>query len=243
VIDSPYQQLNYRTKVIAGKTGVKMAEIMALTGILGALLIGAISPGPSFVLVSRVAVASSRNEALFASLGMGVGGALFACMALLGLATLLNEVPWLYLGLRIIGGGYLVYLGWRIWITAKQPFDAPAQQSRTNTFTTVPAARSHPRTKAFVLGLVTQVSNPKTAIVYASIFASLMPADPSLWMLYAIPPLVFAVEAGWYALVAHLFSRRRAKLTYLRSKTWIDRTAGFVLASLGGKLIADSIRP
>lgn len=57
-----------------------MQELTALFGIAMALAIGAASPGPSFVMVARMAVSSSRADGLFASLGMGAAGlSLLAC--------------------------------------------------------------------------------------------------------------------------------------------------------------------
>ncbi|MDF3887584.1 LysE family transporter, partial [Cupriavidus basilensis] len=79
----------------------------------GALALGAVSPGPSFVMVARAAIARSRADALHMALGMGLGGVVFAAAALLGLKLLLAAVPWLYMAMKVGGGLYLVYLGVR----------------------------------------------------------------------------------------------------------------------------------
>lgn len=208
-----------------------MSEIAALMSIVGAIFLGAISPGPSFVLVSRIAVTASRTDGFAAALGMGLGGAAFGILAVLGLSALLSQVEWLYLALKLIGGAYLVYLGYRIWKGASEPLAVPEEG----------AFRSTSLFRSFGVALVTQVSNPKTAIVYASIFAALLPASPPLWMLAALPPLIFVVEAGWYAAVALAFSDRRPRSVYLRSKLWIDRTAGAVIGILGLRLISESV--
>ena len=88
-----------------------MDTTLAILSIAGAITLGAISPGPSFVMVARTAVASSRADGLAAALGMGVGGVIFAAAALLGLHVVLTAVPWLYLGLKVLGGAYLLFLG------------------------------------------------------------------------------------------------------------------------------------
>ena len=77
-----------------------MSAFLILSGILGALLLGAMSPAPSFVLVSRIA-AGSRGDGLAAALGMGIGSAVFADLALFGLVAVLMQVEWLYLALRV----------------------------------------------------------------------------------------------------------------------------------------------
>jgi threonine/homoserine/homoserine lactone efflux protein len=61
--------------------------------------------------------------------------------------------------------------------------------------------------RSFWLALATQLSNPKTAVVYASVFVPLALSAPS------------------------------PRAAYLRSKTWIDRAAGTVMALLGLRLI------
>ena len=208
-----------------------MSTSLALLGILGALLVGAVSPGPSFVLVSRISLKSSRRDGLAAALGMGVGGAIFATLALLGLVTLLLQVAWLYLVLRVLGGLYLVYLGIRIWRGATEPLDVPDAG----------APRPSTTLRSFALGLVTQLSNPKTAIVYASIFAALLPAPAPAWLYLALPPLVLALECLWYAVVAVAFSAQRPRSAYLRSKAWLDRTAGIVIGLLGARLVSETL--
>jgi threonine/homoserine/homoserine lactone efflux protein len=209
-----------------------MSDTAALVGILGALLLGAISPGPSFVLVSRIAITASRRAGLAAALGMGLGGAFFGALALLGLSALLAQVAWAYAVLKLLGGAYLLYLAYRIWRSAGRPLALPeAGAERGGSFLA-----------SLALGFVTQVSNPKTAVVYASIFAALLPASPPAWMLLALPLLLFLVEAGWYALVALAFSASHPRALYLRAKAWIDRATGLVLGALGLRLIVETVR-
>lgn len=204
---------------------------MVLLAICGALGVGVVSPGPSFVMVARTSVAASRADGLAAALGMGVGGALFAVLALAGLQLVLAAVPWLYLVLKVGGGAWLAYLGWRIWRSARAPLamDGPGGAR---------AARRPVRSLA--LGFVTQVSNPKTALVYASVFAALLPPAMPFAATLALPPLVFVIEAAWYALVAMALSSAAPRAAYLRSKRWIDRIAGGVLTLLGIKLVSSA---
>ena len=203
---------------------------IAIVAILGAVLIGAISPGPSFVLVARTAVAVSRSDGVATALGMGLGGLIFAAAALLGLQVVLAAVPSLYLGLKIAGAAYLIYLAVRLWRGAGAPIAAPD----------VAPGRLSSGWRSFALGLATQLSNPKTAVVYASIFTALLPADQPPWLAAVVLPSIFAIEAGWYAIVAVAFSSERPRRGYLRSKRWIDRAAGAVMGLLALKLIWDA---
>lgn len=208
-----------------------MQEHTAILGILAALAIGAASPGPSFLVVARLAVSSSRGDGLYAALGMGVGGLTFACLSLLGLHGLLLAVPSLYVVLKVLGGLYLVYLGIRIWRGAGRPLAGSDIGSSTGVQTA---------TRSFALGLMTQISNPKAAIVYASVFAAFLPATPTVVFNLCVVGLVFVIEAGWYSFVAVALSSERPRYIYLRYKTSIDRTAGAVMIALGLRLATSS---
>ena len=209
-----------------------MNNLALIVGITGTLAVGAISPGPSFLLVARTAVTASRANGLAAALGMGVGGTLLALVSLSGLQILLATVPWLHLALKLAGGAYLLYLGWRIWRSTAQPLTLDARAA--------PAAASLWR--SFGTGLVTQLSNPKTAIVYASVFTAFLPAAFSLSLALVLALLVFLVETLWYATVALALSSSAPRAWYLQFKQRIDRAAGAVMAGLGIKLLL-SARP
>ena len=202
------------------------AGMLAMTA---ALTLGAMSPGPSFLLVARTALAISRPAGLAAALGMGIGGVLFALLALLGLMALLNAVPVLYLALKLCGGGYLLYLGYRIWRGATQPLALDTSPATDGSCW-----------RAFWLGLGTQVSNPKTAIVYTSIFASLLPRDVPVAILVGLPVLIFFIEFIWYSLVTLVLSAPAPRKRYLAAKHYVDRAAGGIMALLGIKLMTQA---
>lgn len=204
-----------------------MQQLAALAGIVGALSVGVVSPGPSFVLVARTAVSQSRGDGVCAALGMGIGGAFFASCALLGLQAVLAAVPAVYLALKALGGLYLCWLATRIFRGARSPLAMQSPQER----------RGAARLRSFGVGLSTQLSNPKTAIVYASVFAAFLPAQFSLVFAFALLAAVFSVETLWYAVVAVSLSAQRPRNLYLSAKAWVDRLAGTVLFALGVKLV------
>lgn len=211
-----------------------MQDVSALAATAAALSVGVVSPGPSFVLVARTSIASSRSEGVAAAFGMGTGGLSFAVAALLGLHGLLLAVPAVYLGLKVAGGLYLAYLGIQIWRGSRQELAVLVASADF---------RSDTMMRAFRLGLTTQLSNPKTAIVYASVFAAFMPEQPTTAFIVALALTAFAIETGWYCLVAVVLSAERPRQAYLRFKSGVDRLAGGVMVALGLRLVASAIRP
>jgi threonine/homoserine/homoserine lactone efflux protein len=162
---------------------------------------------------------------------MGVGGFIFASIAVAGLTALLMQLAWLDILLRVAGGAYLLWLGIKIWRGAADPIEID----------TDPAAHPGSFWSAFVRALLVQLANPKTAVFYASMFAAMLPASAPLWVLVALPPLLFCTEFVWYAIVAFAFSSSGPRSVYLRTKQWIDRAAGAVVGALGLKLMFEGM--
>jgi len=206
-----------------------MDTFTTLLAIAATLGIGAISPGPSFVYVAQNAVARSRNHGLVTALGTGVGAAIFALLALLGLQAFLLAVPVAYTALKIVGGIYLLWLAYKIIRHSREPLSmgkiSVGEKSLLATFRD---------------GLFTQLSNPKTAVVFASIFTALLPREIPAYYYIALPVISFIIDAGWYSLVTIALSTERSRNVYIRFKTVIDRVAGSVMALLGLKLIISS---
>lgn len=206
-----------------------MDIIISYLGILGVLSLGIMSPGPSFVLVARTSVAVSRRNGLTTAIGMGLGSAVFASLTLLGLQAVLLSVPPLYMLLKVLGGIYLIYLAIVIWRNSRQSVELKSASKN-----------SADLYKSFKLGLITQLSNPKTAIFYGSIFAALLPPNlPDITLLILVSTIFF-LEAGWYSLVAFVLSSKTPRQIYLNLKQVLDRLASGVIGVLGLKLIYDA---
>lgn len=202
----------------------------SLIAIAAVLVIGVMSPGPSFIYVARNAVVYSRLHGLVTALGTGVGAATFSLMAMLGLQQFLNAVPELFIAMKIFGGVYLIWLAVKIFRTASSPL----------TLSVNPNADNKSLWKTFRDGLFTQLSNPKTAIVFASIFTALLPAEIPTAYYSVVPAMSFIIDAGWYSLVALLLSAERPRKVYLRIKGQVDRVSATILSFLGCKLIISS---
>jgi len=204
-----------------------MQTYMSLIAITGALAAGAVSPGPSFIFVARNAISLSRRHGFATALGMGSGALIFSVIAILGLHAVFSAVPVTFWLLKIVGGGYLVFLAAKILLSARKPLQA-LESNRTATFSPW---------RAYIFGLFTQLSNPKTAIVFAGVFSALLPQNIPPYFYAVIPLVTFCVDAGWYSIVAFVLSSEKPRKAYLRFKTVIDSTAGCVMGFLGLKLI------
>ena len=203
-----------------------MESFWILGSIAAALLLGAMSPGPTSIYVAKNSIAISRKHGLFTALGTGFGAAIFGLLAVLGLQAFLLAVPSAYLALKICGGLYLLWMAFKIIKHAKEPIETGDASSSQISLR-----------RAFTTGLITQLSNPKIAIVLASIFTALLPKEIPTYFYFVLPVLCFFIDAGWCSLVAVALSAEKPRKVYLKFKAGFDRAAGAVMTVLGLKLI------
>lgn len=169
-----------------------MESFWILGSIAVALMLGAMSPGPTSIYVAKNSIAISRKHGLFTALGTGLGAAIFGLLAVLGLQAFLLAVPSAYLALKICGGLYLLWLAFKIIKHAKDPIEADSSITKQMSLR-----------RAFTTGLITQLSNPKIAIVLASIFTALLPKEIPNYFYFALPILCFLLMlagAHWWPL-------------------------------------------
>ncbi|MGK9175084.1 LysE family transporter [Yokenella regensburgei] len=201
------------------------SDVIALSAIGVAILFGAMSPGVSFLLVARTAMSTSRRAALSVAAGMGFGAFVFAAIALAGLHTLLTMIPSLYTGLKVAGGCYL------LWLASKM-FRRPP-----NHFNDFTRAEELSATKAFMTGVFTQISNPHTALVFASIFSAALSKNIQPVMYIILPTMAFVIDVLWYAVVACLLSTHGPRQAYIKYRKFIDKLSGGIMALLGIRLL------
>ncbi|WP_322889224.1 MULTISPECIES: LysE family translocator [unclassified Yoonia] len=190
-------------------------------------LLAAISPGPAVVMSARTGVIEGMRTGAMLAVGIGLGGVIWAALALAGLAIIFEAAPALLWALKITGGGYLVYLAWKMWKAADQPLDMGDQSAP-------------PRTalSALRLGVVTQLANPKPAVLFSAIFLGTVPQGTGAIAYAAILLAVFLNETLWNIAVARIFSLNRTRRGYISLKSLIDRAFGATLALLGLKIAA-----
>lgn len=202
--------------------------ILAAVAVLWAL--AAVSPGPNFVMTAQIAITRSRRDGLMAVAGIGFGTVIWGFAGCFGIQALFAAAPWLYAGLKLLGAAYLVAMGLRlIWQSLGK-----GCQSEAPGGTVVPRRRS-----AFVLGIVTTIANPRSAVSVASIFATTMPAQPSLALSLMVIAVMVAVSVAWYTTVALLFTLGGLAGAYRRARHWVDRITGACFVAFGARLALD----
>lgn len=190
-------------------------------------LMAAISPGPAVVMAARTGVTEGLRAGAWLAAGIGAGAVVWAGAALFGLQLVFEAAPALLWALKLLGAAYLLWMAWGMWRHAREPLDL-RETGRP------------PRTplQAFRLGVLTQLANPKPAVLFSAIFIGTVPAGTAPWVFAALLTVVFLNEFAWNVLVARVFSFPRSRAGYISLKTVIDRSFGALLAALGVKIAA-----
>lgn len=187
-----------------------------------------LSPGANVLLVSQLAASDRARNAQFAAIGVTAGAGLWALCAVLGVNAVFQAFPGLRLALQVAGGLYLLYVASRLWRSGGLALDGRA------------AAMS--RLAAFRLGFLTNITNPKAALFFGSIFATSFPAAPSPQLQAAAVAMVLFNALCWHSLLAYLFSRERVRLAYARMRRTANRIASAAVGTLGLGLLLASLR-
>jgi threonine efflux protein len=201
--------------------------LLALTSIWVVHIAALLVPGANTLIVSHLAVSGHTKGAAYAAFGVAVGAALWACAAALGIKAIFAAFPTFRLALQVAGTCYLLYIALRLW-------KAGAKNAAT---TAKPSSA-----RAFRLGLLTNLSNPKAALFFGSIFSASLPAGPSSSLLFSAVGLVVLNSLLWHLLLAYLFSRGRLQAAYETKRQLVGRASSVVVGTFGLSLLAVTLR-
>jgi threonine/homoserine/homoserine lactone efflux protein len=187
-----------------------------------AALVIAFTPGPGIFYVAGRALAGGRSEGLASSLGTGLGGLVHVVAGAAGVSALVLASAEAFTALKLIGAGYLIYLGVQTWRMASV---ADAQEV---------AAPSGPR-HAFVQGVIVEATNPKTAAFFLAFVPQFV--DPNLGAValqFMFLGLVsVALNTGVDVLVTFAAASARHRLARGGTARRLRRGSGALMIGLG----------
>lgn len=211
-----------------------MITLAAAMGIALVELGMALTPGPNMIYLVSRSVSQGWRAGMVSMAGTAVGFVVYMTMANLGLAAVFIVVPWLYTALKMAGAMYLLWLAYKTL--------RPGGMALFET-------RDLPRDSAgklFRMGLVTNLLNPKAALMYLALIPQFVDQSAGNvvaqgFQLGAIQIAVAMVVNGAIILAAGsiaVFLQR--KPTWIRWQRWVT---GTLLGAVGVKLALDAPAP
>ncbi|MEV6216112.1 LysE family translocator [Nocardia sp. NPDC051833] len=211
-----------------------MLQTTAVLGVGAAALGMVLTPGPNMMyLVSRT-VAQGRRAGLISLAGVAAGFAVYLLAAAAGITAVFAVVPGLYLGLKLAGACYLLWLAWQAvrpgGVSVFAPVDLPVDPAR----------------RLFTMGFVTNLLNPKIAIMYMALIPQFVdPERGALWLQsLSLGAIQITVALTVNALIvlgaAGLAGFLTARPLWLRTQRYLMGTA---LGGIAIMLATDRARP
>tara|TARA_B100000963_G_scaffold344268_1_gene346952 strand:+ start:226 stop:840 length:615 start_codon:yes stop_codon:yes gene_type:complete len=191
-------------------------------------LLGAMSPGPSMVVVINNAIYKNKINGILTAIGHGIGIGVYAFFAVLGIGIIIKTNLFLFNTIKILSIFFLFYLGFQaIFNGSKMNFENNAIKYGV---------------KSFFEGFGISILNPKILIWFLAIYSQFMSVSNNNILNISLILIASAVDALWYILLVNLVTAKGV-LEKIKNKAHsIQKLIGYVFIIISIFLIIGLIR-
>lgn len=182
-------------------------------------LLGAMSPGPSMAVVINNAIFKGRYNGILTSIGHGIGIAVYATFAVLGLGLIIKTNIFVFNGLKILSVIFLIFIGLKS-IFNKEKLNLEKKDIKKNTI-------------SFLQGFSISILNPKILVWFIAIYSQFMSTDNELLFNIYLVSIAGIIDACWYIILSLAVTTASA-LSFFQTKiTLIQKVQGFFFIAIG----------
>ncbi|AUQ26450.1 LysE family translocator [Dickeya zeae] len=191
-----------------------------------------LTPGPNMIYLLSRTVCQGRRAGLVSLSGVALGFLFYMTAAALGITAIVMAVPLAYDALRIAGALYLLWLAWQAVRGGASPFQLRQLKPDSNR-------------RLFVMGLVTNLLNPKAAVLYLSLLPQFIRPEQgnvlgqSLTLGVTQILISMTVNASLVMVAGYIAAFLAERPLWQRVQRWL---MGTVLAALAVRMLVDSRR-
>lgn len=199
-----------------------------LLSFAGAAFLMALTPGPNMLYLLSRSLCQGRRAGMMSWFGVVLGFTVHMTCAVVGLTALFMAVPMGFEVLKFAGAAYLLWMAWQ----ALRPGAASPFQTRE-------LPPESPR-KLFLMGLLTNVLNPKVALFYLAVLPQFISPDGGSVLAQSLLLGGTQLFIGSAVNLAVVFSAARMAAWFARHRLWLAAqryVMGSVLTALAAKLI------
>ncbi|MFE5830145.1 LysE family translocator [Streptomyces sp. NPDC056488] len=195
-----------------------MGQLIAVAVIT---VLAVISPGADFAMTVRNSYLYGRTAGVLAAVGIALGVLVHVTYTMLGVGLLVSRSPALFTAMKLIGAAYLVYIGYKTFVTKSQ---VDVDLSDGEGLSKAGALRT---------GFLTNALNPKTMLFVLSTYTQVVSADTPVPQQIGYGLFMSLAHLVWFSLAALLFSQQSLRARLLRRQTVLNKAIGAVLVGLG----------
>ncbi|MFL0811437.1 MAG: LysE family translocator [Agarilytica sp.] len=153
-----------------------------------------VTPGQDTIYIIARSLSQGRAAGVVSVLGIGTGALFHAGLAIAGVSLVLLASPVLFLTVKVLGGGFLVYLGFRMLLaSSKQEQKLEPPKSKL--------------LNIYVQGVITNVLNPKVAIFFIAFLPQFVTLNNAAYQLVVFG-LTFVVGGVAWCLLVVIFASK-----------------------------------
>ncbi len=192
-------------------------------------LMGVMTPGPDFIVVTQSALMHQRRQAFWVVAGIVLGNLIHITYCILGFALLIQHHQVALQMIKFIGAAYLLYLG----IKGLNVKSSNSQKTTENQ-----ADFNQP----FIKGFLCNITNIKAVLYFIGIFSVVIKPDwPLTWQLILGLEMLL-ITALWFSALACFISHRHFRARLLNYQTLINRILSIVLIAFALLIIFYEIK-
>ena len=169
--------------------------LLLFSQIVFVCLLGAMSPGPSMVVVVNNAVFKNRLHGMLTAIGHGLGIGIYAVCAVLGIGLIIQTNLMVFNGIKLLSIMFLLYLG--------------IQSIRSRDRLTFEKSEVRSKIESFGQGFTISILNPKIFIWFVAIYSHFMSNDNSLTLNISLILIASIVDALWYILLVQMVTSQK----------------------------------
>ncbi|MEU0950689.1 LysE family translocator [Streptomyces canus] len=186
-----------------------------------------VTPGPDMALVLRNGARGGAHGAWWTGLGCCAGVAVHAAAAVVGLSALLAASAAAFTVVKLVGAGYLIYLGLTALWHSRRGIPRDVEQASV-------ARAPVERRAAFKQGMWSNLLNPKIALIFLTLLPQFVAEGEPRFRTTAELALIFLAWAVlWWRLFSLLIAGLGTFLSKTRVQTAFEKVTGTVLIALG----------
>ena len=180
-------------------------------------IVGAMSPGPSLALVIRNNIIYNRLAGIMTSIGHGLGIAVYATMAVLGLGLILQTNQSLFLLIQVLGLIFLFFLG-VLFIFQKNSGEVIDKKNN-----------DQKQINSFFQGFLIAIINPKILIWFTAIYSQFISVEANMIFNIILISTASIIDATWYIIISLIITSYGVKNFLIDKKDLIQKITGFIL--------------
>lgn len=193
-----------------------------------------LSPGLDVLLIAKSAASTTRANTLKIIAGISVGIVAWVVLTLSGFTVLVEQFPWIQQVLMLVGGLFLAKMGWAMFNGGLKSLKKVASLESDN--------ESEATKNYFMLGLLTNLSNPKTLIYFSSVFSLALSSSAGTGLKTQLAIIIPIQTFLVFSLLMLILSMPKIKSLYQRSGAYIDVISGLLFLGFAIWLWLDALK-